>query len=158
MILKVTVLKNEVDVFSVDIDVRQPGELSTGVKAALDEFHRVSPRLRSWTAIFRLDSIRHNDRPRPRSARRHHRRRCQNYAIAPDIKPQVRKKALQDIEPERTSSKGGTALLKENFKKLRRQNYILSHPSAWPKSLRRTLRRRTKVHLQRQLIVPKRFT
>jgi hypothetical protein len=44
MILKVTVLKNEVDVFSVDIDVRQPGELSTGVKAALDEFHRVSPK------------------------------------------------------------------------------------------------------------------
>jgi hypothetical protein len=44
MILKVTVLKNEVDVFSVDIDVRQPGELSTGVKATLDEFHRVSPK------------------------------------------------------------------------------------------------------------------
>ena len=44
MILKVTVLKSGVDVFSVDIDVRQPNELSTGVKAALDEFHRVSPK------------------------------------------------------------------------------------------------------------------
>jgi hypothetical protein len=44
MILKVTVLKSGVDVFSVDIDVRQPSELSTGLKAALDEFHRVSPK------------------------------------------------------------------------------------------------------------------
>ena len=44
MILKVTVLKNGLDVFSVDIDVRQPSELSSGVKAALDEFHRVSPK------------------------------------------------------------------------------------------------------------------
>lgn len=44
MILKVTVLKSGVEVFSVDIDVGQPGELSTGVKAALDEFHRVSPK------------------------------------------------------------------------------------------------------------------
>ncbi len=44
MILKVTVLKQGVDVFSVDIDVRQPADLSTGVKAALDEFHRVSPK------------------------------------------------------------------------------------------------------------------
>ncbi|HUZ91928.1 MAG TPA: hypothetical protein VMU78_08520 [Methylocella sp.] len=44
MILKVTVLKSGVDVFSVNIDVRQPGELSTGVKAALDEFHRVNPK------------------------------------------------------------------------------------------------------------------
>ena len=37
MILKVTVLKQGVDIFSVDIDVRQPADLSTGVKAALDE-------------------------------------------------------------------------------------------------------------------------
>lgn len=44
MILKVTVLKSGADVFSVDIEVRQPSELSTGVKAALDEFHRVSPK------------------------------------------------------------------------------------------------------------------
>jgi hypothetical protein len=44
VILKVTVFKSGVDVFYVDIDVRQPGELSTGVKAALDEFHRVSPK------------------------------------------------------------------------------------------------------------------
>ena len=35
MTMKVTVLKNGVDIFSVDIDVRQPSELSTGVKAAL---------------------------------------------------------------------------------------------------------------------------
>ena len=42
MILKVTVLKSGVDIFSVDINVDQPSELSTGVKAALDEFHRVS--------------------------------------------------------------------------------------------------------------------
>ena len=44
MILKVTVFKSGVDVFSVDINVRQPSELSIGVKAALDEFHRVSPK------------------------------------------------------------------------------------------------------------------
>ena len=44
MTLKVTVLKNGVDIFSVDIDVRQPSELSTGVKAALDELRRVSPK------------------------------------------------------------------------------------------------------------------
>jgi hypothetical protein len=31
-------------IFSVDIDVRQPSELSTGVKAALDELRRVSPK------------------------------------------------------------------------------------------------------------------
>jgi len=37
MILKVTVLKGGVDIFSVNIDVRQPSELSAGVKAALDE-------------------------------------------------------------------------------------------------------------------------
>jgi hypothetical protein len=43
MILKVTVFKDGADIFSVNIEVRQPGELSTGVKAALDEFHRVSP-------------------------------------------------------------------------------------------------------------------
>jgi hypothetical protein len=43
MILKVTVLKDGADIFSVNIEVRQPGELSTGVKAALDEFRRVSP-------------------------------------------------------------------------------------------------------------------
>ncbi|HUI20374.1 MAG TPA: hypothetical protein VLZ74_04950 [Methylocella sp.] len=45
MILKVTVLQKGVDIFSVDIDVRQPGELSTGVKAALDELHRVKPNI-----------------------------------------------------------------------------------------------------------------
>lgn len=44
MILKVTVLKQGIDIFSVDIDVRQPADLSTGVKAALDELHRVSPK------------------------------------------------------------------------------------------------------------------
>jgi hypothetical protein len=44
MILKVTVLKGSVDIFSVNIDVRQPSELSTGVKATLDEFRRVSPK------------------------------------------------------------------------------------------------------------------
>jgi hypothetical protein len=44
MILKVTVLKGSVDIFSVNIDVRQPSELSTGVKAALDEFRRVNPK------------------------------------------------------------------------------------------------------------------
>jgi hypothetical protein len=43
MILKVTVFKDGNDVFSVDINVQQPSELSTGVKAALDEFYRVSP-------------------------------------------------------------------------------------------------------------------
>jgi hypothetical protein len=45
MILKVTVLQKGVDIFSVNIDVRHPGELSTGVKAALDELHRVRPNL-----------------------------------------------------------------------------------------------------------------
>jgi hypothetical protein len=44
MILKVTVFKDGADIFSVNIDVRQPSELSTGVKAALDEFHRVQPK------------------------------------------------------------------------------------------------------------------
>ena len=44
MILNVTVVKSGVDVFSVNIDVRQQSELSTGVKAVLDEFHRVSPK------------------------------------------------------------------------------------------------------------------
>jgi hypothetical protein len=44
MILKVTVQKSGVDVFYVDINVGQPSELSTGVKAALDEFHRVRPK------------------------------------------------------------------------------------------------------------------
>jgi hypothetical protein len=44
VILKVTVFKSGVDVFSVDINVHQASELSTGVKAALDEFHRVSPK------------------------------------------------------------------------------------------------------------------
>ena len=43
MILKVTVLKGGSNIFSVNVDVRKPAELSTGVKAALDEFHRVSP-------------------------------------------------------------------------------------------------------------------
>ena len=45
MILRVTVLKSGDDIFSVDIDVRQPSELSTGVKAALDELHRVNPKI-----------------------------------------------------------------------------------------------------------------
>jgi hypothetical protein len=44
MILKVTVLRSGVDVFSVNINVGQPSELSTGVKAALDELHRVNPK------------------------------------------------------------------------------------------------------------------
>jgi hypothetical protein len=43
MIFTVTVFKKGKKVFAVDINVGQPGELSTGVKAALDEFHRVSP-------------------------------------------------------------------------------------------------------------------
>ena len=41
MILKVTVLKNGADIFSVNIDVGKPSELSTGVKAALDELHKI---------------------------------------------------------------------------------------------------------------------
>lgn len=44
MILKVTVLKSGAEVFSVNIDVREQAELSTGVKAALDEFYRLSPK------------------------------------------------------------------------------------------------------------------
>ena len=44
MILKVTVQKGGADIFSVNIDVRKPDELSTGVKAALDELHRVKPK------------------------------------------------------------------------------------------------------------------
>jgi hypothetical protein len=44
MILKVTVLKGGADIFSVNIDVRKPADLSTGVKAALDELHRVNPK------------------------------------------------------------------------------------------------------------------
>jgi hypothetical protein len=44
MILKVTVLKNGADIFSVNIDVGKPSELSTGVKAALDELHKVNPK------------------------------------------------------------------------------------------------------------------
>jgi len=44
-ILKVTVLKQGVDVFSVNIDVPKSGDLSTGVKAALDEFHRTNPHI-----------------------------------------------------------------------------------------------------------------
>jgi hypothetical protein len=63
MILKVTVLKGSVDIFSVNIDVRQPSELSTGVKAALDEFRRVSPKHRFWTAISKSSSIRHKSTP-----------------------------------------------------------------------------------------------
>jgi len=43
MILKVTVQKRGSDVFSVNVDVRKPSEVSTGIKAALDELHRVSP-------------------------------------------------------------------------------------------------------------------
>ncbi|HUB65450.1 MAG TPA: hypothetical protein VL996_13575 [Methylocella sp.] len=44
MILKVTVAKNGADIFSVNIEVRDQNELSTGVKVALDEFHRVNPK------------------------------------------------------------------------------------------------------------------
>jgi hypothetical protein len=44
MILKVMVLKSGDDIFSVHIDVRDQTELSTGVKAALDEFQRLSPK------------------------------------------------------------------------------------------------------------------
>lgn len=44
MIFKVTVLKHGSDVFSVNVDVRKPAELSTGIKAALDELHRVNPK------------------------------------------------------------------------------------------------------------------
>jgi hypothetical protein len=43
LIVKVTVLKNGVDIFLVEIDVQLPSDISTGVKAALDEFRRVSP-------------------------------------------------------------------------------------------------------------------
>jgi hypothetical protein len=44
MILKVTVMKKGADIFSVNIDVGRPSELSTGIKAALDELHRVNPK------------------------------------------------------------------------------------------------------------------
>jgi hypothetical protein len=44
MILKVTVLKKGADIFSVNIDVGSPSELSTGIKAALDELHKVNPK------------------------------------------------------------------------------------------------------------------
>jgi hypothetical protein len=44
MILKVTVRKGINDIFSVNVDVRKPAELSTGIKAALDELQRVSPK------------------------------------------------------------------------------------------------------------------
>ena len=59
MILKVTVLKSGVDVFSVNIDVREQAELSTGVKAALDEFHRLSPKtkLLGGDILIKLDKV-----------------------------------------------------------------------------------------------------
>ena len=47
MILKVTILKNEDDIFSVNIDVRQPSELSTGVKAPSTSFVESVPTRRS---------------------------------------------------------------------------------------------------------------
>lgn len=50
MILKVTVLKSGDDVFSVHIDVGHQTELSTGVKAALDEFQRLSPKTKLLAA------------------------------------------------------------------------------------------------------------
>jgi hypothetical protein len=50
MILKVTVLKSGDDVFSVHNDVCHQTELSTGVKAALDEFQRLSPKTKLLAA------------------------------------------------------------------------------------------------------------
>ena len=43
MIFKVTVFKGGSEVFSVNINVAHLGEFSTGVKAAVDEFHRLKP-------------------------------------------------------------------------------------------------------------------
>jgi hypothetical protein len=59
MILKVTVLKSGDDVFSVHIDVRDQTELSTGVKAALDEFQRLSPKtkLLGGEILIKLDKV-----------------------------------------------------------------------------------------------------
>ncbi len=59
MILKVTVLKSGDDVFSVHIDVRDQTELSTGVKAALDEFQRLSPKtkLLGGDILIKLDKV-----------------------------------------------------------------------------------------------------
>jgi|GEM_PF-1315192 hypothetical protein len=59
MILKLTVLKNGDDVFSVHIDVRDQTELSTGVKAALDEFQRLSPKtkLLGGDILILLDKV-----------------------------------------------------------------------------------------------------
>ena len=59
MILKLTVLKSGGDVFSVHIDVRDQTELSTGVKAALDEFLRLSPKtkLLGGDVLIKLDKV-----------------------------------------------------------------------------------------------------
>ncbi len=59
MILKVTVLKSGDDVFSVHIDVGHQTELSTGVKAALDEFQRLSPKtkLLGGNIHIKLDKV-----------------------------------------------------------------------------------------------------
>ena len=59
MILKVTVLRSGADVFSVHIDVRDQTELSTGVKAALDEFQRLSPKtkLLGGDILIMLDKV-----------------------------------------------------------------------------------------------------
>ncbi|WGJ13344.1 hypothetical protein QEV83_11600 [Methylocapsa sp. D3K7] len=59
MILKVTVLKSGDDVFSVHIDVGHQTELSTGVKAALDEFQRLSPKtkLLGGNILIKLDKV-----------------------------------------------------------------------------------------------------
>jgi hypothetical protein len=81
MILKVTVLKGSVDIFSVNIDVRQPRELSTGVKAALDEFRRVSPKHRFWTVISKSSSIRHKSTPRRLACGSRRKRRYEHTRI-----------------------------------------------------------------------------
>jgi hypothetical protein len=59
MILKVTVLRSGNDVFSVHIDVRDQTELSTGVKAALDECQRLSPKtkLMGGDILIKLDKV-----------------------------------------------------------------------------------------------------
>jgi hypothetical protein len=59
MILKVTVLKSGDDIFSVHIDVRDQAELSTGVKAALDELQRLRPKtkLLGGDVLIMLDKV-----------------------------------------------------------------------------------------------------
>jgi hypothetical protein len=78
MILKVTVLKSGVDVFSVNIDGREQAELSTGVKAALDEFHRLSPKtkLLGGDIQIKLDKAK-----APHAGRRAERLRCRDSSF-----------------------------------------------------------------------------